>query len=903
MTISDFVLKTKIPQQLFFADRESEVVLSSGDIIVSDIFDFTRLGNNPIMILRDKTKIQIADLNIKFLKPNKLNFIQCDTQQQVLIQNLSLKGLDIFMNATKMSFVNIENSNISTNGISVISDQSSCLDINNSIFDNDDFKFLIKDSALLSLRNSTVNNGSFLFAGKYSQTKVFKSNFKLKNNAVSMVECACVSDNLSKWDISSSKLKRYAFTLIDCAEIHTDKSKFVLDEQMFYSKGKTKINLSNSKIINKNNNKPLINIKDNTLINICNTIIKTQFLLKLEDNTNMYIDKSYFYVKNTAAKLINNSKLFIKNTLIKKDKNNSGVNLAFKIFHNSKLNLSKTAVEGFENGIMYDNNLKNIVISADTEINCVNRFYRRNIDKYINIEESIVPLKTLYKFQIFVLETRSVFLIKHIYNIIYRIATKIFPGVVNKKYVKTVYLRRGMLNDWIAGSSDIDYLTVIKDCNPYAEMQAVSEINKHYKNLRKIFPFYGENLIMKNTDLDFYMKYGGIRTESLSKSRLLYGSQNRSIQNISSFEDKKHKIDIVSEILNSYVLFSNNYFCDNDIVSDICFSKAAIDILKYNDYFDTNIKPVDSRTEFLKKYLKENGTHDKKILINLLYVLKNNAVLSNDMRSLVFDFVFLKLDQLSKKFNEFAMKNANVKTIFKKRQTTITNKQLNNVIDLLQNEINSLIFDSPGLCYVAINNLKNGENIRYSQRINNIYAHVKSIHNMLYTPLLFFTENMFQTMLFAEFQNSPFNYCKLRNISDRYFQRTWYLSQDTKYYYHDGSILKFMALETLSGLSFHINNIDVSKGFVLVRNALFELFVGILQLKIYIKNGIIKNNYSSDFIINKYKDIYGNPEFDLALNTFADDCNLSDLDKITKIIVYIKKIKDELIEEYLYEQR
>ena len=56
-----------------------------------------------------------------------------------------------------------------------------------------------------------------------------------------------------------------------------------------------------------------------------------------------------------------------------------------------------------------------------------------------------------------------------------------------------------MLNNWIAGSSDIDYLTILAKTDINAEYNNILDIKKRYKKLKKIFPFYGENLIFNES--------------------------------------------------------------------------------------------------------------------------------------------------------------------------------------------------------------------------------------------------------------------------------------------------------------------------------------------------------------------------------------------------------------------
>jgi hypothetical protein len=458
-------------------------------------------------------------------------------------------------------------------------------------------------------------------------------------------------------------------------------------------------------------------------------------------------------------------------------------------------------------------------------------------------------------------------------------------------------------NDWIAGASDIDYLTVIKDGKLYAEIQHVSDIHRKYKKIKKIFPFYGENLIMNESELEFYVRYGGIRVNNLFDAKLLTGHAAGSLKtNLYKRSEKKLKTDIISEIMNSYILLSSNYFCDNDIVTDICFSKAAADILKYSEFFHKQEKPVNSRTDFLRSYLDGHESKENNVLSRLLDVLKNNAVLDKSDRNRIFDLLFKKLDFLCSEFNNFAGLFMNLKEIKKDKQTETGNILFDEKIPFLQKEmpLSSIIIDSPGICYVTINGSAGDKNNVYSETFIKFASEVKKIKILYTTPVMFFTQNMFRALLLSVFKGTPLNYLKLTNINSRYLHRAFYLKENTSFYCHTGAVLKTLVLEAVSDMSFHINDIDASKSFSENKDKLFSLLILIFVFNLYVKNAKINESGFADDIIDVYKSYNRdkNTETDAVLSMFEDNCEFPDLERTMKVIAFIKKNKNEIIKDY-----
>ena len=436
-----------------------------------------------------------------------------------------------------------------------------------------------------------------------------------------------------------------------------------------------------------------------------------------------------------------------------------------------------------------------------------------------------------------------------------------------------------MLNNWIAGSSDIDYLSILEQTDINGEYNNILNIKKKYKSFKKIFPFYGENLILNEKDLKFYLKYGGIRSKLLKNSKLLKGKKQD--LKTDTIIDLKYKIDIVKEILNSYILLSNNYFYNIDIISDICFSKAATDILKYIEYF-YNMKDLDKSR---MKYLSE---HDNGITNKLYKVLKNNINLDRDDRNHIYNCIFNEIEKLSLEFNKKIIINNKTKEINVSKKNSIS---LFEELYAYKKDILSIILDDPGLAYIVLNNSIN------KNKILSIYKKAKENYCFYNTPILFFTENMYQMLLLSNFKNEPFEFCKQSNMSNRYFERRFYIGKNHRYYHHNNEILKKLLISSLSEKTIQINEIDITKGFNDIKAELYYMLFDYIQFYLYLKNDKIINSFSSISSIEEYKKYNKNFETEI-LFLFEDNCNLKDDEKVRKIIVFIKNLKNEMMEDY-----
>ncbi|MFA7074874.1 MAG: hypothetical protein WC234_06795, partial [Endomicrobiaceae bacterium] len=846
ISVNNFGISSKIFQQSIFVEGKSQFNLTGGAICVLD--DFKYVSEYPVAAFRNGSCVSFKDVNIETVSSSDIKLILCKEEVNFTAKNINAKKFNHFLDVYDDSFVFVSDSHIETKSDSITLHDNSKVDVAKTIFINtDSFKFSVHDFALLKVEKISVKDGLFASCDKYAQIYSESSKYKLGGNAVRMTGSSAIYDLNSKWEVSSQSQNKYLFSLIDNAKLNVDKSEFYMNQQYLFSFGKTEVNILNSKITDYNKHF-LFDCRFNSKLNVFNTNITALFIFQLQDNSKAFISKSDLNVKNTAVKMSDSSIVSVSDSNIKSIGRDSK---GFIALNYSKINILNSIVDKFYSGIICSNS-ENVNIE-NTKINCRTQFLRSN---EINIKNRTVHYGFIRSVQLFVLNTRNFYILKLVYKFIYLFAVKVYPFVCSgNKNIKSVYLRRGMLNnDWIPGSSDIDYLTVIKNSKLYAEIQHVFDIHVRYKKIKKIFPFYGENLIMSESELDFYLKYGGIRANNLSDAKLLDGRSNGSFKRESyKHNEKKLKTDIISEVMNSYILFSNNYFCDNNIVTDICFSKAAADILKYSEFFRNSAKPVNSRTDFLEYYLDNYKNEENGVLINLLYVLKDNALLEKNDRNRIFDLIFGKLNDLSLEFNNFAGHFMNIKKIKKDKQLETGNILFDEKIPALQREMpfSSIILDSPGMCYVETDYIPADR--RYSESFVNFNREIKKIKIVYNTPVMFFTKNMFRSLLLSVFRGTPLNYLNLTNINNRYLHRLFYLKENAEYYSHNSDTLKIFVFEAVSDISFHINNIDISKKFIDNKEDLFSLLMLFFGFNLYIKNARINKNSFYNGIIDAYK--------------------------------------------------
>ncbi len=365
----------------------------------------------------------------------------------------------------------------------------------------------------------------------------------------------------------------------------------------------------------------------------------------------------------------------------------------------------------------------------------------------------------------------------------------------------------------------------------------------------------------------------------MQNSKLLNGKKNEIKRRVSK-DDLLNKIYICSEILNSYILLSNNYFYNVDIISDLCFAKAATDIIKNIEYFHTGNKPL-SRIDFLSK---QKNINNSEIFEILYYVLNDVNRIDKEKRNLIFRYVFESLNKLSKKLNYYMILNRVLqKNEIEEYENLSTYKELN----LFKDDINMVVLDSPGLCHLVLNS-----SIDINKMLS-IHEKAKEKYDVYSTPIMFFTKDMFQMLILSNFKNNPLDYYKFGNINEQYKSRKVYLNGKFEYFFYEDKIIKQLILTAVSELAVHINDIDITCDFECIKYDLFFALLQILQFSLYLKNGKIIYRYSD--IVKEYNN---NEYFKDIIYLFNNNLKLSSDEKIFKVITFIKKLKDEIINEY-----
>ncbi len=665
-------------------------------------------------------------------------------------------------------------------------------------------------------------------------------------------------------------------------------------------------------------------ISSSNKADICMSYMKTSgfySFIKAADFSKIFINKSNIESKTLSFLLDGNSETLVQNTSLK---SNDGFEYVLKeaarLFVKKIKNVCDSCFDLRQYSQVYSDTssfiVRNESISAseftlfnETRSSWKNYIAHGNdslykLKKNILFKPNEIIRMVLNLLQIAVIKTRNNSFLRKIYDAIYHSSVKIYPFMIKNDSISSIFLRRGMLNkDWIAGSSDIDFFTVIKNKEPYSEINLLYEIHKKYGKLKKIFPFYGENIIMTSEEVSFYIKYGDLRVSDIYNSKCLYGDLQFIKPDKNNYSPLKENIDKISEILNSYILLSANYFKQDSIVNDIGFAKASIDILK-NISTDTIFS--DSRTGWLTQYFDRCQNIEKNILHPLMLLLKQNIRISLDERNAVFNLIFNKINDYSGHSNAFIASNAGVNLIKVKKNHNLNNKHLTNTIDLLQkmfnNSISSIIIDAPGVCKVIVKEdcCKNGE----IRNFNDIYKNIKQLDLSNNTPVLFFTESMFQMLLFARFKSMPLEEYRLKSFSNIYRKRVFFLAEDNQYFIHGCDMRKNLLLESLAEISFQINMLDVTKNFDSLRENILEILFNLTELNLYLKNDIITNDIRNMY--NSFKmfnpDDSDQKELACVLNVFNDGL-MPDKEKIIKIILFIKKVKNGLMKEFFDERK
>jgi hypothetical protein len=150
----------------------------------------------------------------------------------------------------------------------------------------------------------------------------------------------------------------------------------------------------------------------------------------------------------------------------------------------------------------------------------------------------------------------------------------------------------------------------------------------------------------------------------------------------------------------------------------------------------------------------------------------------------------------------------------------------------------------------------------------------------------------------------PLEEYKLSNFSNLYKKRIFFLNNDNQYHIHGKEMLDKLLLESLADMSFQINIIDTSKDFNSIKSQLLEILFNIMELNLYFKNGIIIGDIYKKYNSFKMFDLSSGEENDLALILSVFNSSiLSDEEKIIKIMAFMKNIKNELMKEFLMNEK
>ena len=208
-----------------------------------------------------------------------------------------------------------------------------------------------------------------------------------------------------------------------------------------------------------------------------------------------------------------------------------------------------------------------------------------------------------------------------------------------------------------------------------------------------------------------------------------------------------------------------------------------------------------------------------------------------------------------------------------------------------EKDIKMIVIDSPGLCYVVLEDFA----FPSIEKISNIYNKMKEDKKIYNTPIMFFSKNIFQMLVLSNFRNNPLEFYKICNINEWYKKRKIYINGDYTYFFHESKNVRQLILTAISELAIHINEIDITCEFASVKDNLFSILLQILQFNLYLKNGKILSNYSD--IIREYD----SDNYVKEIISIFDDGNtvtLSSAEKTFKVIVFIKKLKSEIMKNY-----
>ena len=875
----------KIPKNFILSYGLSDLNLTDATIDFNDNIMFLQyLKDCSLITLKQNSNLRIDGLKTTIDKNNTCSFLESDGNSNFTISKSSIANFYDFAKMNMSSNGTINNSVVDViSAIAEVNQYAELISLSTIFMNKFGYKFVLKDMGNFYLYSSKILKNQFLSMKMFSQTYMIKNDLQLSGESCRIGGFSTLDDCSSKFLIKDDLCKRYAFYLQNIGKLNLNSTEIKTNKHLFSIMDKSKLTIKDSDI-RADNKGILMFVRNKGVVNILKSNINAFSFAKLKKYANMIIDKTRIYTKSYGLKLLGNSKVSIKNSEFG-NKNFSKKDIAFEIVNNSLFELTNSSVDNFKIGLKYDNN-ENVVVK-NSQIDCEDDIVFTNDKRYLSVDNP-VQRKILYKLQHFVLSTNNIFLLNKIYRFVYSISIYIYSFYVSKKYLVGLYLRRGMLNNFIAGSSDIDYLTILKNSNLDDEYKQIFNIKANYKKIKNIFPFYGENLIMNKQELLFYIKHGGMRKINLKDSKCLYGDKtiiSKEYQN-----DKKDvidKINICSEILNSYILLNNNFFYNVDVVSDICFAKATVDILRNIEYFYDGKEPV-SRFDFLKGKIKKDDRNIE-IFKSLYTILKEIKRTDKENRILIFDYVFKKLEELSIKFVKEMLSNKYVEKYKISSEDTLSAYKETKV---LEKDIDMIILDSPGLCYLVLKEIVDINKLFF------MHDKIKEKHNVYNTPILFFTKNMFQMLICSNFKNNPIDYYKICNIEEQYRSRKIYLNYDYECFYNKKEIMKQQILTSLSQTAIQINEIDITKDFKDIKYVLFENLLRIIKFYLCLKNDKITENKSYSDIINAFEKKENFKEFQNIMLLFENNNDLSDEIKTNRIVVFIKQIQRELIRDY-----
>ena len=889
ITNTNFIIKNskiiyKIPKNFISSHGSSNLILTDSEIDFDNNMYLQYLKDCSLFALKQSSTLKINGLKVTIDKNNNCLFLQSEGNSNFSISKSSITNFYDFVKMNMSSSGIIDNSIIDVNcSIADINQYASLISLNTIFMNKFGYKFVLKDMGNFYLHNSKILKNQFLSMKMFSQTYMCKNELFLSGESCRLGGFSILEDSCSLFSIKDDLCKRYAFYLQNLSKANFNSTQIKTNKQLFSIMNEANLDMKDVDIT-ADNKGILMFVRNKGSVNILNSEIDTFAFAKLKKYASMVIEKARIYTKGYGIKLLGNSKVsitfskFINKNFLKKE-------TAFEIVNNSLFKLTDSIVDNFKIGLKYDNN-ENVVVK-NSKMDCEDDIAFTNDRRYLTVDNPS-QRKILYKIQHFVLSTNRIFLLNKIYRLIYSISIYVYSFYIDKEKLASLYLRRGMLNNFIAGSSDIDYLTVLKNSDIDNEYKQILNIKRNYRKIKNIFPFYGENLIMNEKELNFYMKYGGMRKTNLKDSKCLYGNMN--IISKEYKRDKKNiidKINICSEILNSYILLSSNFFYNVDIVSDICFAKSAIDILKNIEYFYSGKEPL-SRISFLQTKIKEGSTNIE--VFEWLYAtLKNIKRIKKQNRILIFDYVFKKLEELSVSFNREMISK---KYVEKGKVCSENNISSYKEIKTLEKYIEMIILDSPGLCYLILKEVVD------MNKILLMHGKIKEKHNVYNTPLLFFTKNMFQMLICSNFKNNPIDYYRICNMEGQYKNRKIYLNRDYECFYNKKEIMKQVILTSLSQTAIQINEIDIARDFKDIKYDLYMNLLRIIHFYLSLKNDKIQEDKSYSDVVEVHEKNSDIREFQDIMLLFENRNTLPDETKVKKIITFIKQTQRELMKDY-----